>query len=144
MGRKLARVPDALKMKRELIYRITSFPHSLREPILEGSLGPATSVTTRTFKESSTCTLTRGQEQAHTSVQALKQRTPGHFSSSEAFLPKHSWRLSGTQNIVHRHKPGCKKRKKMIASNVHNTKKSQIHYLTSYFETTEKEPTKSI
>lgn len=112
MGRKLARVPDALKMKRELIYRITSFPHSLREPILEGSLGPATSVTTRTFKESSTCTLTRGQEQAHTSIQALKQRTPGHFSSSEAFLPKHSWRLSGTQNIVHRHKPGCKKRKK--------------------------------
>lgn len=111
MGRKLAWVPSALKTKGELIYRITSFPCSFREPILEGSLGPATSVTTRTFKESTMCTLAKGQEQTHASVQALKQRTPGHFSGSEAFLTKHSWRLRVKQNIVHRHKPGCKKRK---------------------------------
>lgn len=112
MGKKLAWVPDALKTKEELIYRITSFPRSFREPILEGTQGPATSVTTRTFKENTKCTLAKGQEQTHTSVQSLKQRTPGHFSGSEAFLPKHSWRLGVKQNIVHRHKSGCKKRKK--------------------------------
>ena len=85
MGRKLAWVPDALKMKGELIYRITTFPRSFRELILEGSLGPASSVTTRTFKESTMCTLAKGQEQTHTSVQALKQRT---FQQLRSFYPQ--------------------------------------------------------